>query len=96
MIRVAKKENETEFEWLVGVLAQNFGTIDKRFNTIDERFDAIDERFDSVDSRLDTIDTKVHTLEGEIKGTNSRLDDYIIPLLDDHARRVKDLELILA
>ncbi len=89
MIQVAKKENETEFEWLVGVLAQNFTAIDKRFDHIEGDLGTLKHEVKGIHNRLDV-------LEGEVKGINGRLDTFVVPFMDDTARRVKDLELIAA
>jgi glutamyl-tRNA reductase len=39
---------------------------------------------------------RVGSLEGEVRLTNQRLDEYISPTLEDHSRRIKDLELKVA
>ena len=100
MIRTAKKESKSEIEWLAGVLAQNFAAIDKRFNAVDTKFEAIETRLDRADVKLETIETKLigvqnnmSTLEDEVHGTNDRLDSFIVPHINDHARRIKNLEL---
>jgi hypothetical protein len=48
------------------------------------------EGFASLQSSMESQFDTVHT---EIRAINKRLDDFIVPTLDDHARRIKDLEL---
>jgi hypothetical protein len=110
MTPVAKKKSETEIEWLAGVLAQNFASIDSRFDQIDAKFEKIDGRFDIVENRLDraeikstTIEIAVQTLTKkfdllkiEVHGINDRIDSIIAPTAIDHEQRITKLELLTA
>ena len=49
----------------------------------------VNERFDQVDERLDSPEKEVHQI-------SQRIDTVVMPLLDDHSRRIKDLETSVA
>jgi len=49
----------------------------------------VNERFDQVDERLDSLEKEVHQI-------SQRIDTVVMPLLDDHSRRIKDLETSVA
>jgi hypothetical protein len=81
-----EKEQETDLDMLARMMADGFSSIDKRF-------DAVDTRFDTVDKRFDRLEGRVYTLEQEVRTTNRRIDEVVIPVIDDHSHRIKDLEL---
>lgn len=63
---------------------------------MDERFDDVDKRFDDVDNRFDEVDKKFDRVNKRIDETNRIMDVIVVPALDDHSRRIKDLELKVA
>ncbi len=73
---------ENDIDSLARMVAEGFKAAEKNVN---ERFDVVDERFDKVDARLDTIEKEVHQI-------NQRIDKVVMPMLDEHSRRIKDLE----
>ena len=89
-------EKETDTEMLARVIASGFSEMDKRFNAVYDRFDAIDERFDAVDERFDRLENRMERVEKVVHETNRLIDNVVIPTQDDHARRIKDLELKIA
>jgi hypothetical protein len=52
----------------------------------------IADGFSSMESRFDTLEVRA-VIQKETYSTNQRIDQFIAPSLDDHARRIKDLEL---
>ena len=73
------KEQENDIDSLARMVADGFSSMKKEMN---ERFDefgrSMGERFDGV--------------EKEVRATNQRIDRVVIPELDAHAARIKDLE----
>ncbi len=49
----------------------------------------MDERFGAVDARFDLLESKVDA-------TNARIDTIVMPTIEDHSRRIKDLEIAAA
>jgi uncharacterized coiled-coil protein SlyX len=75
-------EKETDIEALARMIANGFSEMDKRF-------DAVDERFDRLESRMEGV-------EKTTQETNRLIDNIVMPTQDDHARRIKNLELKIA
>ncbi len=78
-------KKETEIEGLARMVANSFSTLEKNMETM------IDGRIESL---KDHMDERFGSLEAEVHSTNERMDSFIVPTLDDHARRIKDLELV--
>jgi chaperonin cofactor prefoldin len=74
---------------VASIVAEGFAAMDKRFDALEVRMDRIEARVYAIEKRLDS-------LEAEVRIINDRLDKYISPTLDDHARRIKDLETAIA
>ena len=81
------KEQENDIDSLARMIADGFSSLQK---DMEERFDEagkeMNERFDAVDKRFDG-------LEKEVRQINQRIDKVVIPELDSHATRIKDLEV---
>ena len=73
---------ENDIDSLARMIAEGFKAAEKNVN---ERFDQVDERFDKVDTRLDNLEKEVHQI-------NQRIDKVVMPAIDEHSRRIKDLE----
>jgi len=73
---------ENDMDSLARMVAEGFSSMQKH---MDERFDGVDERLNKVEGRLDNVEKEVHQ-------TNQRIDKVVMPMLDDHSRRIKDLE----
>ena len=74
---------DTEIENLARMSAEGFLSIQK---TLVEFREEMHDGFHRVDSRIDALEYKVDQ-------TNARIDSIVIPELDNHATRIKDLEL---
>lgn len=72
-------ENETDTEFLARMMAEGFMVLQESINK------ALGE--------LGQVRMELDELRKEIRTINKRLDEYFTPMLDDHARRIKDLEL---
>jgi len=74
-----------------------FDEVDERFASmkeyIDDGFSAMDKRFDNLETRVDSLGKEVDVLGQEIASVHQRLDVLIVPTLEDHSRRIKNLEL---
>lgn len=77
---------ENDIDSLARMVAEGFKEVGKRFDEVYDRFDAVDERLDKVEMRLDGVGKEVHQI-------NQRIDKVIIPAIDEHSRRIKDLEV---
>ena len=77
------KEPENDIDSLARMVADGFSSMQKNMH---ERFDGVDERLDKVEGRLDKVEKEVHL-------TNQRIDQVVMPELDSHATRIKDLEV---
>ncbi|MEO6536564.1 MAG: hypothetical protein ABIT47_02655 [Candidatus Paceibacterota bacterium] len=90
-------KEETEIEWLARMFADSFSSMqkymDKRFDAIDQRFDGVDGRLDGLESRMEKVEFVVTETNHRLDETNSRIDTIVIPVLEDHSRRIKNLEL---
>ena len=86
-------EKETEIEGLARMVADGFSSMQKY---LDERFEAVDERFDVMDERFDRLEIRMERVEKVGQETNRRIDNVVMPMQDDHSRRIKDLELKIA
>jgi predicted nuclease with TOPRIM domain len=96
-------KKETDTEMLARMVANGFSAMDKRFEAIDERFDVVDTRFDALEERMESLDGRMEGVEGRmdrlenvVMETNRLIDKVVMPTLDEHARRIKDLELKVA
>lgn len=77
---------ENDIDSLARMVAEGFKEVGKRF---DEMGREMDDRFDAVDKRFDG-------LEKEVRQINQRIDRVVMPSIDDHSRRIKDLETSVA
>lgn len=77
-----EEEKETDLESLARIVANGFSTMEQSMN---ERFDAVDARFDAMDTRFDSVENRMENVEHRL--------DTVVDMLDDHSRRIKDLEL---
>lgn len=84
------KEQENDIDSLARMVAEGFKAAEKNMN---ERFDQVDERFDAIDARFDKVEERLGRVEQEVHQTNQRIDKVVIPELDAHASRIKDLEV---
>lgn len=86
---------------------QRFGIVDQKFFTTDQKFDSIDKKFEGLTQSIKDlaeatsdgfvrVEERIEKLEGEVRSTNQHIDRVMMPLLDSHARRIKDLEVKLA
>ncbi|MDO8407994.1 MAG: hypothetical protein Q7S95_02030 [bacterium] len=81
---------ENDIDSLARMVADGFKEVGKRFDDMGKE---MDERFDAVDKRFDKVDTRLDSLEREVRLTNQRIDQVIMPTIDEHSRRIKDLEV---
>jgi len=63
--------------------------LERRFNEIDRRFNAQEGRFARIDARFDTLEARMAIME-------KRLNDKLDLFLDNHERRIQDLEAAAA
>lgn len=65
--------------------------------TIDELGRMVAERFSSMqkymDDQFEAVDNRFKSLENEVRAINQRIDTVVIPAIDDHSSRIKQLEL---
>ncbi|MDB5264798.1 MAG: hypothetical protein JWN64_369 [Parcubacteria group bacterium] len=90
-------EKETEIEGLARMVAEGFSSMqqymDKKFDAVDERFETIDARFGAMDSRFDRVENRLGAVEILVKDTNRLIDTVVLPTLNEHATRLKELEM---
>jgi uncharacterized coiled-coil protein SlyX len=79
-------EKETEIEGLARMIADGFSSMENHF----------DERIGGLEVRMDNFETRMERVEKVVIETNRRIDNVIMPTQEDHARRIKDLELKIA
>jgi hypothetical protein len=79
-------EKETTLDTLARMVAEGFTAIDRRFDVVDVRFETMDARFDDADKRMESMNKT-------IQSTNDRISRVVMSELDDHAARIKDLEI---
>lgn len=72
-------------------------TLDSLAHEIDSLARMVADGFLSTERSAETLEKSVQRgferIEQEIRSTNDRIDKIVIPSLDDHATRIKDLEL---
>ena len=79
-------KGETEIEGLARMVANGFSAMSKEFSDMSQENG---ERFDMLEERIERI-------EKNQEQTNNLIQRIIIPNLDQHSRRIKDLELKIA
>lgn len=76
-------KEETTINDLARMMADGFSAVQESFTAFQVH---VDERFDALEGRVDTLEKEVRTI-------NQRIDTVVIPVIDDHSRRIKNLEL---
>ena len=66
--------------------------IDTLAGMVAEGFSSVAARFDELEEK---IEKRMDSLEKEVRFTNQHIDRIVMPLLDSHATRIKDMELKL-
>lgn len=75
------------------MVADGFSSMEKRFDGVEARLDGVEGRLEEVEERLEGVEGRLQGVEGEVRATNQRIDRVVMPELDDHSRRIKDLEI---
>ncbi len=75
-------QKETDIETLARMVANGFSSMDKRFDGLEDRMESLENRMESV--------------EKVVQETNRRIDNVVMPIQEEHARRIKNLELKIA
>ncbi len=57
---------------------------------IDDLARMVADGFRSMESRIDSVEA---SLTSEIRSITQRIDTVVLPTIDDHSRRIKDLEM---
>ncbi|MDP2594073.1 MAG: hypothetical protein Q8P36_01925 [bacterium] len=90
-------QQENDIDSLARMVADGFKSVEKNMN---EQFAEVDKRFDEmgqeIDARFDKVDTRLDSLDKEVHQINQRIDHVVMPALDEHSRRIKDLETSVA
>jgi DNA anti-recombination protein RmuC len=93
-------EKQTDIEDLARMVANGFSAMDKRFDKLESRMDRADERMDGFETRLesfeDSVNSRFDRIENVVLETNRSIDRVIMPTQEEHARRIKNLELKIA
>lgn len=83
-------QQENDIDSLARMVAEGFKAAEKNVN---ERFDQVDERFEEMHKEMDK---RFDGLEKEVRQVHQRIDQVVMPMLDDHSRRIKDIETTIA
>ena len=93
-------EKETDTEALARMIVNGFSAMDKRFDKLESRIDRADERMDGFESRLEgfegSVTSRFDRIENVVLETNRSIHCVIMPTQEEHARRIKNLELKIA
>lgn len=84
---------ENDIDSLACMVAEGFREIGSDIKVLKQDVMHISDKLDGAIGRIDATNKRIDETNYRISEINHRIETIVIPLLDDHAHRIKNLEL---